>query len=140
VPKKTYEAVMRDMEMRALGLGPELGGDIQFRFMFGGVLGYTRGRPFLILWGDTVGLKLPKDAQTELRELGKQYADYSAETPGGPQYIAIPAQIVKDEAKFSPWLARSLKHVHAIPAKKSAGKSGKSTTGANRTRTPKPRA
>jgi TfoX/Sxy family transcriptional regulator of competence genes len=96
----------------------ELSLDIACRPMFGGVMVYSAGRPFVLLSDMGFAIKLsPADQARLLAEPGAQPLQLAPDQPPSRSYVLVPPQILSDDALLSDWLRRSADHVATVPAK-----------------------
>jgi TfoX/Sxy family transcriptional regulator of competence genes len=92
---------------------------VEVKPMFGNLGAFVKGNMFMGLFGSSIGLKLPDDDRARL--LAEPGAG-----PFGPAqrpmrgYVTLPPGWSPREA--GPWIARSLRHVGALPAKRKEGK------------------
>ena len=99
---------------RFSGLVPD-GPGVEIKPMFGNLGAFVNGNMFMGLFGSDVGLKLPAEAQQELRASPGAGPFGPAERPMNG-YVTIPADWSATDAQ--PWIGRSLEHVAALPPKK----------------------
>jgi len=101
-------------------LGP-IGEDeeLHFRPMFGGIMSYTRGRPFASLSNAGLALKLsPEDRETLLVEEDALPLRYSPEDSASKSYTLVPESWHDDPDKLLPILMKSIGYCSALPLKK----------------------
>lgn len=100
-----------------------LDGELSFKAMFGGVLGYMEGRAFASLSDVGLALKLsPADQDVLLREPGAARLRYAPDAPESKQYIVVPQAVRADAAALGGWVRRSREFVQTLPAPKARGK------------------
>jgi TfoX/Sxy family transcriptional regulator of competence genes len=80
--------------------------------MFGGLCYYAQGRPFALLLGDALALKLPG---TQLRAAGAQ-GDGQLFHPGGGdfimrEYLELSKQVLMDEGQVDTYVAASYRFI-----------------------------
>ena len=98
--------------------GPDLAADLAFRPMFGGIMGYARGRPFASLSNVGLALKLgPADRNALLAEPGAAPLRYEPDSPPSRQYVVVPRAMLDAPGDLIGWLERSVAHVLAPPRK-----------------------
>ena len=93
--------------------------DVEVKPMFGNLGAFVNGNMFMGLFGSSIGLKLPEEDQTQLLAEPGAGAFGPEERPMRG-YVALPHDW--SPRKAAPWIARSLSHVAALPAKRKAGK------------------
>lgn len=96
--------------------------DLNFKFMFGGMGAYAKGKMFAAIMGEDVAFKLPPDAVEDAKsEGGKQwvYTDKSGKGVSMSTYIIMPKDIVQDADKCNYWMQLAVDYVAAQPAKPS---------------------
>jgi len=92
---------------------------ITFRPMFGGILGYCDGRPFVSLSNVGLAFKLSaKDQEELLSQSGADRLRYEPSDPPSKQYIVVPERFLRDQATLAGWMERSLKYARSLPVKK----------------------
>ncbi len=99
--------------------------ELTFKPMFGGVLGYSHGKPFASLSDVGLALKLAPDAQAELLALpGAKRLRYEPEAPESKTYIVLPPAIIDDPEALAIWMRRSVEFVTSQdkPKRKSKAK------------------
>jgi len=88
--------------------GPDLAPDLAFRPMFGGIMGYVRGRPFASLSNAGLALKLgPADRSALLALPGAAALRYEPASPPSKQYVVVPRAMLGEPGELAGWLARS---------------------------------
>lgn len=88
--------------------GPDLAPDLAFRPMFGGIMGYVRGRPFASLSNVGLALKLgPADRSALLALPGAVALRYAPDSPPSKQYVVVPRAMLAAPSELAGWLARS---------------------------------
>ena len=98
------------------GAAPDL--DLTFRPMFGGIMGYSAGRPFASLSDVGLALKLAgADHAALLAVPGARPLQYGPDSPASRNYVLLPASLVDDPAQLAAWARRSAASVAAQPAK-----------------------
>ncbi|GEM_PF-3554895 len=116
-----YQPTIHLMENLTAEVSPDA--DFSYRFMFGGVGFYSRGRMFAgMINPHTLLLKLPADQCETLLKIGSAEPDYPAETPMGQHYTVLPRAIKNDPDKLIAWVKRSMQYVWGLPAPKSKSK------------------
>lgn len=109
-------------ELRELILGcagPVLAPDLQFRPMFGGIMGYVRGRPFASLSNVGLALKLgPGDRAALLALPGAAALRYEPDSPPSKQYVTVPRAMLEAPGELATWLGRSAAHALDQPQAK----------------------
>ncbi len=105
--------------------------ELTFKPMFGGVSAYVGGRVFASLSDIGLALKLPPAEQAALLTVeGAKRLQYEPHAPPSKQYVVVPTPMQADPAALSPWLARSVEYVLALPAPKPrAGKAKRKESG-----------
>ncbi len=88
---------------------------VQVKPMFGNLGAFVNGNMFMGLFGTDVGIKLAPADLTELSVIDGVGPFGPAERPMGG-YLTLPSSM--PSAEGSRWIARSLDHVAAMPAKK----------------------
>ena len=112
VPAELQAAVLRCA-------GPDLMPDLAFRPMFGGIMGYVRGRPFASLSNVGLALKLsPAERETLLALPGAAALRYEPDSPPSKQYVVVPRAMLDTPGDLATWLERSAIHVLAQPRAK----------------------
>lgn len=94
--------------------------DLNFKFMFGGMGAFARGRMFAAILGEDVALKLPPDAVNDAASEGAKqwvYAESGKEMPMST-YMVMPREIVEDVEQCAYWMKLAIDYVMAQPAKK----------------------
>lgn len=106
-----------------LAVAPELpfDGELYFRHMFGGMLGYFNGRPFTIFLHNQLALKLTAEDREELLQSGGQMLEFGEDMPSR-NYVVVPEEIWRDPDKFCGWARRSAEHVLQLPPPKAKKK------------------
>ena len=94
--------------------------ELTFRPMFGGIMGYARGRPFASLSNVGLGLKLGGADDAELLALpGARRLQYEPASPPSKTYIVLPNIVLDHPDQLAAWISRSAKLQFAEqPAKK----------------------
>ncbi|MBK8022635.1 MAG: TfoX/Sxy family protein [Chloroflexi bacterium] len=95
--------------------------DLNFKYMFGGMGAFARGKMFAALLGEDVAFKLPPDQVDDARSEGGKpwvYEDKGKEMAMST-YMIMPRAIVTDPEKCSYWMQLAIEYVVAQPAKKS---------------------
>ena len=88
--------------------GPELAADLAFRAMFGGIMGYVRGRPFVVLSRVGLALKLGQaDRDALLATPGAAPLRFKADGPVMAQYVVAPRAMLDAPEELGAWLARA---------------------------------
>lgn len=104
--------------------GPELGPELSFRPMFGGIMGYVVGRPFTSLSAVGLALKLAEADRAGFLTLeGAQPLRYKPDQPPSRTYVLAPATLFDDISELGAWIGRSARHAKSLPAKSSPAKS-----------------
>ena len=94
---------------------PEL--ELAFKPMFGGVMAYTRGRPFVSLSDMGLALKLDPASRDALLALpGSRPLRYASDDPPSKTYTLAPDAMLADDA-LRTWIERSAAFVASQPAK-----------------------
>ncbi len=89
--------------------------ELAFRPMFGGIMGYAGGKPFVSLSDVGLALKLaPGDRETLLSAPGARPLQYEAEMPPSKTYVVVPDAMLEDLDGLRFWIIKS---VAAAPAK-----------------------
>ena len=95
--------------------------DIQFKYMFGGMGAFAKGRMFAAIMGDNeVSFKLPPDALDEAYQAGgKQwvYEDKGKEAKMST-YTIFPPDVIVDAERCEGWMRLAIDYVLTLPAKK----------------------
>jgi TfoX/Sxy family transcriptional regulator of competence genes len=93
--------------------------DICFRAMFGGLMAYTKGRPFASLSNAGIALKLDPEARVGLIEAGLAYPlRYEPNDPPSKSYLVLPEEAWGDGDKaLATALRNSIAYCQALPAK-----------------------
>src|ERR1700704_5258629 len=86
---------------------------VQVKPMFGNLGAFVNGNMFLGLFGADVGVKLAETDQEKLRNAGGGPFGPEERPMGG--YVTLPATFTR--AKATPWIAKSLDYVGALPPK-----------------------
>jgi TfoX/Sxy family transcriptional regulator of competence genes len=111
--KAIIESIETALQEAILNVRPET--VLDYKRMFGGAGYYADGRIFAGWFGkgsDSIALKLsPEDGEALLKATGTK----SGMMPG---YIEIPASMLNDTDKLSPWVEKSLNYVASLPEKK----------------------
>ena len=81
--------------------------------MFGNLGAYVNGNMFIGLFGSDIGVKLADADQRQLRDAGGGSFGPEERPMGG--YVTLPADLSPRQA--GTWIAKSLAHVGAFPAK-----------------------
>ena len=98
---------------------PEL--ELSFRPMFGGIMGYTAGRPFASLSDVGLAFKLGGTDHAALLAMpGARVLRYQPDSPPSRSYVVVPREVLDDPAQLADWADRSACHVATQPAKRSA--------------------
>lgn len=108
------------MQARLLAAAPsEL--ELSFRPMFGGIMGYTRGRPFVSLSNVGLAFKLAgADHAAALALPGARPLRYEPDSPPSRSYVLMPDQVLDDPVQLATWSERCSRYMSAQPAKKSS--------------------
>jgi TfoX/Sxy family transcriptional regulator of competence genes len=112
--KEEHDSIMEQIAgvLRDVLAALEPGTELTTRKMFGGMGYYVEGRMFGGYYGSGLALKLPDAEREALQAQG-----------GIPQEMSkssteVPSAYLEDTTLLSPWVAKSLKHVRALPDKK----------------------
>lgn len=90
--------------------------DVTFRAMFGGILAYAEGKPFVSLSDVGLAVKLAGVDHTELMAVsGAKALQYDESQPVSKTYVVVPESMLKDKDTLRGWLKRSATN---LPAKK----------------------
>ena len=115
--KTVIENIEKTLQETLLNVKP--GTMLDYKRMFGGAGYYADGRIFAGWFGkgnDSIALKLsPEDGEALLKVAGTK-------TGMMPSYIDIPASMLNDVDKLSPWVEKSLSYVASLPEKKKKSK------------------
>lgn len=84
--------------------------------MFGNLAGFVNGNMFLCLFGDDIAVRLGEDDRAELVDEGGAAFEPMADRPM-KEYVTLPRSYLEDLAGAKAWVARSLEHTRAMPAK-----------------------
>ncbi len=108
-PSRTY--VPADLQLTLLAAtSPKL--ELTFRPMFGGIMGYARGRPFASLSNVGLALKLGGVNHSELLTLpGAHRLQYEPDSPQSKTYVVVPGTILNDPDQLAAWTSRSARYV-----------------------------
>lgn len=87
--------------------------DLNFRYMFGGIGAYVRGRIFLIITDEGIAVKFAERTREMLHE---QYPDV-VQLSWTKLYLIMPPYVYDDEEAFSEWLRLSVDDVVHTPPK-----------------------
>lgn len=93
--------------------------DLNFKFMFGGMGAYARGKMFAALLGEDVAFKLPPDEVEDAKsEGGKPWVyDDKGKAMSMSTYIIMPREIVHDMEKCGYWMQLAIDYAAAQPLK-----------------------
>jgi len=90
--------------------------DVTFRAMFGGIMAYAEGKPFVSLSDVGLAVKLSGDAHAELLVVpGAKPLQYDPSQPVSKSYVVVPEAMLSDKDALRVWLARSAAN---LPTKK----------------------
>jgi TfoX/Sxy family transcriptional regulator of competence genes len=89
---------------------------VETKPMFGNLGAFVNGNMFMGLFGSQVGVKLPDAAREELSTVDGTGPFGPAERPMNG-YVALPESWAGAPDLASPWVARALAHVAALPPK-----------------------
>jgi len=94
------------------------------RKMFGYPAAFVNGNLFMSLFQDRMVLRLSEPDRTEL--LKHQDARVLEVMPGRPmhEYVVVPAELVRDQERLRPWIAKALAYGSSLKAKATEPKSG----------------
>jgi len=93
--------------------------ELHFRPMFGGIMSYTRGRPFASLSNAGLALKLsPEDRENLMVEEHALPLRYSPEDSASKSYTLVPEGWHDDPDKLLPILMKSVEYCSTLPLKK----------------------
>ena len=82
--------------------------EVSFRPMFGGIMGYTAGKPFASLSDTGLALKLSGQDHADLLGCeGAAALRYEPDKPASKSYVVVPATMLSDDAALRSWIARS---------------------------------
>lgn len=85
--------------------------ELTFRYMFGGMGGYVRGRIFAVIETEYIALKYPQETQQRLLE----QAPDARHIFWTRLYLILPPYISDDETRLSEWLQISIDYVLSLP-------------------------
>jgi TfoX/Sxy family transcriptional regulator of competence genes len=90
---------------------------LERRKMFGYPAGFVNGNMVTGLHGSTWHVRLPADAESELRALG---GGSFAPMPGRPMrgYVTLPDDVLRDDARLRSWLDRAVAFGQTLPPKR----------------------
>lgn len=110
--------VPAELQARLLAAAsPEL--ELSFRSMFGGIMGYARGRPLASLSDAGLAFKLAGADHAALLALpGACPLRYEPDSPPSRSYVVVPGEVLDDPARLAAWAERSARHVGAQPARR----------------------
>jgi TfoX/Sxy family transcriptional regulator of competence genes len=81
--------------------------ELMFRPMFGGIMGYVDGKPFVSLSDVGLALKLSGDDYAELLAVpGAKALQYTPDMPPSKSYVVVPAAWLSDRETLRPWIVR----------------------------------
>ena len=90
--------------------------EVTFRAMFGGILAYAEGKPFVSLSDVGLAVKLAGDDHAALMAVpGARALQYDESQPVSKTYVVVPDAMLKDKDALRGWLKRSAAN---LPAKK----------------------
>lgn len=81
--------------------------DLSFRPMFGGIMGYSDGKPFASLSNIGLALKFGRADHATFAALGAQPLRYEPDSPPSKTYLVVPAAILDDTAALAHWAGLS---------------------------------
>ncbi len=116
-----------DFDPKALRLAVEQAADpeleLDFRAMFGGIMGYANSRPFASMSNRGLALKLGKHARDRLLALpGARPLRYEPDDPPSKTYTLVPDAMTRDSAALAPWIKESAAFVVTLVVRRSRGK------------------
>ncbi|MCK6579235.1 MAG: TfoX/Sxy family protein [Anaerolineae bacterium] len=93
--------------------------DLNFKFMFGGMGAFARGRMFAALLGEDVAFKLPPDqVEDAVREGGVHWVyDDKGKSMTMNTYMIMPHDIIADPEKCGYWMQLAIEFAIVQPAK-----------------------
>ncbi|MBL8134916.1 MAG: TfoX/Sxy family protein [Anaerolineae bacterium] len=94
--------------------------DLNFKFMFGGMGAFARGKMFAALLGEDVAFKLPPDQVEDAAQEGGVQWVYDDKGKSKPMstYMIMPRHIVADPEKCGYWMQLAIEYVIVQPAQK----------------------
>jgi TfoX/Sxy family transcriptional regulator of competence genes len=98
--------------------------DVEVKPMFGNLGAFVHGNMFMGLFGPDVGVKLDEAERGQLLEEEGSGPFGPSERPMGG-YVAIPPAWRRTPSSAQPWIAKSLDHALALPAKVKKPKAAK---------------
>lgn len=118
------EDKLNPKELRVIveNLEPFLSAPLTFRFMFGGIMAYLDGKPFLTLYDGGVGIKLKETLFQELCAVeGAETVRYEPNDAPSKSYVKVPGEWLLDEFQADDlmvvWCRRAADQVLATPRK-----------------------
>ena len=96
--------------------------ELDFRPMFGGIMGYAAGKVFASLSDVGLALKLAgPDREALLATPGSKPLQYEPDQPPSKSYVVVPEALLADPAGLRTWIARSVAGLppNAAPRKSS---------------------
>ena len=111
------DAVPTELQARMLAAVP--GGELSFRAMFGGIMGYAAGLPFASLSNVGLALKFAGDARDRALALpGAVPLRYEPDAPPSKSYVVLPTEVVDGRAALHDWIMASIATLKPKPAKR----------------------
>lgn len=93
--------------------------EVTFRAMFGGIMAYAEGKPFVSLSDVGLAVKLWGDAHSELLAApGAKPLQYDPSQPVSKSYVVVPEAMLNDRDALRGWLKRSVANLPVKTAKK----------------------